>query len=122
MPLIIDHMGALTREQGPAAFANIDLLLALARHPNVFVKTTGAPSNSAEPFPYRDVQPFLRQMYDAFGARRLMWGSDITRLKGTYEECLRLFRDELDFLSAEDKEWILGKSLAEVLKWPEGPR
>ena len=122
MPLIIDHMGALTREQGPAAFAHIDLLLALARYPNVFVKTTSAPSNSAESFPYRDVHPFLRQMYDAFGARRLMWGSDITRLKGTYDECLRLFKDELTFLSAEDKEWILGRSLAEVLKWPETPR
>jgi predicted TIM-barrel fold metal-dependent hydrolase len=119
LPLIIDHMGALTRTQGPAAFAHNDLLLALARYPNVFVKTTSAPSNSAEAFPYRDVQPFLRQMYDAFGARRLMWGSDITRLKGTYEECLRLFRDELDFLSADDKEWILGKSLAEALGWPE---
>ena len=88
LPLIIDHMGALTREQGPAAFAHNDLLLALARYPNVFVKTTSAPSNSAESFPYRDMHPFLRQMYDAFGARRLMWGSDITRLKGTYEECL----------------------------------
>ena len=122
MPLIMDHMGNLTREQGPAAFAYIDLLLALAKYPNVFVKTTSAPSNSAESFPYRDIHGFLRQMYDAFGPRRLMWGSDITRLKGTYEECLRLFKDELDFLSDEDKEWILGKSLADVLKWPETPR
>jgi len=48
-----------------------------------------------------------------------MWGSDITRLKGTYDECLRLFRDELDFLSADDKEWVLGKTTARVLNWPE---
>jgi predicted TIM-barrel fold metal-dependent hydrolase len=119
MPLIIDHMGALTRVQGPESFAHNDLLLALAKYPNVTVKTTSAPSNSAEAFPYRDVHPFLRRMYDAFGPQRLMWGSDITRLKGTYEECLRLFRDELEFLSEDDKEWILGKSLANVLNWPE---
>jgi predicted TIM-barrel fold metal-dependent hydrolase len=119
LTLIIDHMGALTRAQGPEAFANIDLLLALKRYPNVYVKTSSAPSNSAESFPYKDVHPFLKQMYDTFGARRLMWGSDITRLKGTYDECLRLFRDELDFLSADDKEWILGKTTAEVLRWPE---
>jgi hypothetical protein len=31
---------------------------------------------------------------------------------------LAQFQEGLDFLSAEDKEWILGKSLAEVLKWP----
>jgi predicted TIM-barrel fold metal-dependent hydrolase len=119
LPLIIDHMGNLTREQGPAAFAYIDLLLELVRYPNVYVKTSSAPSNSAEAFPYRDIHGFLKQMYDGFGPRRLMWGSDITRLKGTYDECLRLFRDELVFLSAEDKAWILGKSLAEVLRWPE---
>lgn len=119
LPLIIDHMGNLTREQGPAAFAYIDLLLNLVRYPNVSVKQSSAPSNSAESFPYRDIHGYLKQMYDGFGPRRLMWGSDITRLKGTYDECLRLFRDELDFLSAEDKEWILGKTLAEVLRWPE---
>jgi predicted TIM-barrel fold metal-dependent hydrolase len=117
--LIIDHMGNLTREQGPPAFAYIELLLALAQYPNVLVKTSSAPSNSAEDFPYRDIHRFLRQMYDTFGARRLMWGSDITRLKGTYEQCLKLFQEELDFLSADDKEWILGKTLAEVLRWPE---
>jgi len=119
LPLIIDHMGNLTREQGPAAFAHIDLLLNLVRYPNVYVKQSSAPSNSAESFPYRDIHGYLKQMYDGFGPRRLMWGSDITRLKGTYDECLRLFRDELHFLSADDKEWILGKSLAEVLRWPE---
>ena len=62
--------------------------------------------------------PDIRRVWGA----ALMWGSDITRLKGTYEECLRLFRDELDFLSADDKEWILGKSLADALNWPETPR
>jgi predicted TIM-barrel fold metal-dependent hydrolase len=119
LPLIIDHMGALTRVQGPASFASNDLLLALAKYPNVYVKTTSAPSNSAEAFPYKDVHPFLKSMYDAFGARRLMWGSDITRLKGSYGECLSLFREELDFLTAEDKTWILGRTLAEALNWPE---
>ena len=32
------------------------------------------------------------------------------------------FREALEFLSAEDKEWILGKALAEVFRWPEGRR
>jgi hypothetical protein len=29
-----------------------------------------------------------------------------------------LFTEELNFLSAEDKEWIMGKSLANWLRWP----
>jgi hypothetical protein len=29
-----------------------------------------------------------------------------------------LFTEELDFLSAQDKEWIMGKALAQWLRWP----
>jgi predicted TIM-barrel fold metal-dependent hydrolase len=122
LSLIIDHMGRIPSAHGPEAFADLDLLLALNRHPNVWVKTSCAPTHSDESFPYRDLHPHLERIYDAFGARRLLWGSDITRLKGTYGENLRLFQEELTFLSADDKEWILGKSLADVLKWPEQPR
>jgi predicted TIM-barrel fold metal-dependent hydrolase len=116
--IVIDHMGL---EHGPAAAqpAETEKLVALARHPKVFVKVSCVPNYSAEPYPHRDVQPSLRRIYDAFGPRRLFWGADITRLEGSYRDCLRLFQEDLDFLSAEDKEWILGRSLAEALNWPE---
>ena len=119
LTLIIDHMGRTSGSFGAAAFADLDDLLALARHPNVRVKTTSAPSYSEQPYPFRDIHPYLRRIYDAFGPRRLLWGSDITRLRGTYRECLALFQEGLDFLSADDKEWILGKTLASVCNWPE---
>ena len=63
----------------------------------------------------------VRRVYDAYGPRRMFWGSDLTRLQGNYTDCLRLFRDEMDFLSAEDREWILGKAIAECLPWPDAP-
>ena len=34
-------------------------------------------------------------------------------------ELLRHFQEGLDFLSEDDKAWILGKSLAKILDWPE---
>ena len=120
LTLIIDHMGRVSGRQGPAAFADLQDLLALARHPNLLVKTTSAPSYSEEPYPFRDIHPFLQRIYDSFGARRMLWGSDITRLRGTYRECLALFQEALDFLTPEDREWILGKTAAEALRWPEG--
>jgi len=118
LTLIIDHMGLVSGTHGAAAFADLDQLLALARYPNVHVKTTSVPSYSEQPYPFRDLHPYLRRIYDAFGPRRLLWGSDITRLPVPYRECLTLFQDDLDFLSAEDKEWILGKTAAEALRWP----
>jgi len=119
LTLIIDHMGRPSGSFGAAAFADLDDLLALARYPNVRVKTTSAPSYSEQPYPFSDIHPFLRRIYLAFGPRRLLWGSDITRLRGTYPECLALFKEGLDFLSSDDKEWVLGKTAAEVLHWPE---
>jgi predicted TIM-barrel fold metal-dependent hydrolase len=119
LKIIIDHMARVGGNRGPAAFADLDELLAAARYPNVLVKATSAPSYSADPYPFRDIQPFIRQIYDAFGPQRMLWGSDFTRLSSTYLECLDLFRKELDFLSSEDKEWILGKSAAMALGWPE---
>jgi predicted TIM-barrel fold metal-dependent hydrolase len=119
LTLVIDHMGRVSDLKGPAAFADLDALLALAQYPKVYVKTTTVPGYSAEAYPFRDIQPYVKRIYDAFGPRRLFWGSDITRLPGSYRECLQLFQEGLDFLSADDKEWLLGKALASICNWPE---
>jgi hypothetical protein len=47
----------------------------------------------------------------------MMWGSDKTRLTCTYAENIQLFTEALDFLSTEDKEWIMGRALAAALDW-----
>lgn len=117
--LLIPHMACPLDTHVPLSFATLDELLSLARYPNVFVMVSSAPCFSNEPYPFRDLRPYLRRIYDAFGPRRLLWGADLSRLKGTYKECLDQFRYELDFLSAEDKEWILGRALADALNWPE---
>lgn len=119
LKLLIPHMACPLDTHVPEAFAKLDDLLALARYPNVFVMVSSAPCFSNEDYPFRDLHPYLRRIYDAYGPRRILWGSDLSRLKGTYKECLDLFRYELDFLSEDDKEWILGRALAEALNWPE---
>jgi predicted TIM-barrel fold metal-dependent hydrolase len=117
--LLIPHMGCPLDVRGPAAFAGLDDLLALARYPNVAVMVSSAPCFSTEPYPFRDLHAPLKRIFETFGPKRLLWGADLSRLTGTYRECLDLFRCELDFLSKEDKEWILGRALADVLRWPE---
>ena len=46
---------------------------------------------------------------DAFGADRVFWGSDLTRLPGSYRECITMFTEELDFLSDVDIEATMGR-------------
>jgi predicted TIM-barrel fold metal-dependent hydrolase len=119
LTVLIPHMGCNLDSRGAAAFAGLDDLLELARYPNVVVNVSSAPCFSNEKYPFRDTHPFIRRIYDAFGPRRMLWGADLSRLLGTYSDCLAQFQEGFDFLSADDKEWILGKSLAEVLKWPD---
>jgi predicted TIM-barrel fold metal-dependent hydrolase len=113
-------MACNLRGKAETAFVKFDSLLSLAAFPEVRVKVSSAPCFSAEPYPFRDIEPFLRRIYESFGARRLMWGADLApRLTCSYQECLDHFAHGLPFLSAEDREWTLGATTAETLNWPE---
>ena len=82
--------------------------------------TGKAPLFSAEPYPFRDMTPHIRRLFDAYGARRCYWGSDVTNsfAKATYRQRVTHFTEELDFLVPGDLEWIMGRGLAECLEWP----
>lgn len=115
--LIVDHMGRPSGTTDEAAFASLPDLLALARYPNVAVKATGAPSYSSAAYPYANIHDYLRQIYNAFGPERMFWGTDITRMPCSWRHCVTLFTEELPWLSASDKELIMGRALCTWLDW-----
>lgn len=116
--LIIDHAGRHPRgAMDEGAWADAAQLHALARFPNVSVKVSSLPCFSTEPYPFRNLHSPIKAIYDTFGPRRMMWGSDYTRLTCPYDENIRLFTEALDFLSSEDKEWIMGRAMATALDW-----
>ena len=60
--------------------------------------------------PYTDLAPLIQKVVKAFGAKRCMWESDCPfQVAGehTYQDSVDLVRDRLDFLSDEDKDWLL---------------
>ena len=118
--LIVDHMGrppAASGIRGAEAWTNLPNLIALAKHPNVAVKATGAPSYSAGPYPFLDIHDHLRRIYDAFGPDRMFWGTDITRMSCSWTQCVTLFTEELPWLSEHDKELVMGRALCNWLGW-----
>jgi predicted TIM-barrel fold metal-dependent hydrolase len=122
LTMIVDHLSVQEGEPPTVqeAFVAIDDLVAVAKHERIFVKVGNAPNRSMQQYPFEDVQPYLRRIYDAFGGRRLMWEADITQLKkNTYAQCLRLWQEGLPFIPESEKDWIMGRTTAEVLKWPE---
>jgi L-fuconolactonase len=112
---VIDHMADCPIDQP----AELEKLIALKRYPNVFVKISHTWSLSKEAYPWKDAQVYVKRLYDAFGPRRLMWATDwpiIENSKATYAQALTVVRDEMKFLSPDDREWVLSKTIERV--WP----
>src|SRR5262245_18180157 len=114
--LVVDHMGAMRGHKGDAAFANLPQLLALARHPNIAVKATSGPGYAADAYPFRSLEPRYPAIYNAFGPRRMFWGTDITRMPCSWQQCLDHFA-ELSWLSAPDRGLIMGRAMCDWIGW-----
>jgi L-fuconolactonase len=115
--MVIDHL-ALRRAQDDDAYADLPLLLALAKRPNVAAKASATPCSSTQPYPYRNIHGYLHRVFDAFGPLRMFWGTDLTRLPCTYRQAVTMFTEELSFLSGSDREWVMGRALCAWLGWP----
>jgi predicted TIM-barrel fold metal-dependent hydrolase len=120
LTLIIDHMnltGDLKHTIGTEAA--IAQTVALAKYPNVSCKVSAAPGYSDEAYPYRDMTPHLKRVFEAFGRERCYWGTDMTNsfAKATYRQRITHFTETLDFLSEDDKDWVMGRAILARLRW-----
>jgi L-fuconolactonase len=115
--ITIDHLGLVNGEKDGEAFRDLDKLLALARRDNVAVKASALPCYTDQPYPYPGLQPYVRRVYEAFGARRMFWGTDQTRSPIGYRAGVELFTRHLPFLRPEDLPWILGRGVCEWIGW-----
>jgi len=115
--VVIDHMADCPLDR-PDRLA---VLLSLARYPRVFVKISHMWSLSKQPYPYADAAQQVKDLYNTFGASRLMWGTDwpICLKQLSYQSAVTLFRDHLGFLPADEHEQILYKT-AQIV-WPTAP-
>ena len=116
--VIVDHMGLNVQWKGKDLGPGVDVLLKFARFKNVGVKVSCLPCYVDEAYPYRTLHAQIRRVVETFGPQRLFWGTDLSQLPCSYCQAVTLFTEELNFLSAEDKEWIMGRALAQWLRWP----
>ena len=117
LKLIIDHLGTVRSGKDEAAFADLTDLLALAKHPNIAVKATGAAGCSSHPYPFTNIHDGLQRIFDAFGPDRFFWGTDITRMPCSYRQCVTFFTEELKWLKGPDLEKVMGQGVVKWLDW-----
>jgi L-fuconolactonase len=111
---VIDHLAkpAIRAKEIDSWCAQIS---AIARHPNVFCKLSGLVTEADwRRWSADDCKPYLDVVFDAFGADRLMFGSDwpVCLLAGTYRQVKHLIADYTRNLPAGDREKILGLNAA----------
>jgi L-fuconolactonase len=107
----LDHIGGAPTDEDPP-YPVLSIVLGLARYPNVYVKLSPQAHKSKVPYPHEDTFPTFQRILDAFGPRRLMWGTNFPGvMKGVgYFRALEMFRERMDFFSDEEKEWLFHRT------------
>jgi predicted TIM-barrel fold metal-dependent hydrolase len=118
-PVIIDHLGRIGVD-GEIRPADVDALCALAKHPRLYVKVGAFYALGKKQPPYLDLAPLIRSVVKAFGPSRCMWESDCPFQVDhhRYLDSVALVRDRLDFLSKEDRDWLLRRTAEGLLFAP----
>jgi L-fuconolactonase len=115
--LTLDHLNLHPMRAYDDLVPAIQPMLGLARYHNVAVKASALPCWAKDVYPFGSLHRPVAEVVEAYGAKRVFWGSDLTRLPCTYSECVRLFTEELPFLTDDDKEWVMGRGVTEWLEW-----
>jgi predicted TIM-barrel fold metal-dependent hydrolase len=110
-PVIIDHL-CRVGGSGTIADKDVDALCAMAAHKKVMVKVGAFYALGKKEPPYTDLGPMIQRVVKAFGANRCMWETDcpFQVAKHKYQDSIDLVRKHLEFLSKEDREWLLGRT------------
>ncbi len=114
-PVVIDHLCRIG-VTGKVPPEEVKALCDMAKHKHVTVKVSAFYALGQKKPPYHDLAPMIKQVYDAFGPQRLMWATDCPYqvVDHTYQQSIDLIAKGLDFLTADDKEWILRKTAERV--------
>ena len=109
--VIIDHLGRPF--QGTPT--EHDVVLRWARFPNTIMKLSSIPSNRN--YPHRDIAPVIRELTDAFGAERMLYGGGFgaTATGESYRAAFERARSYIAHLSPQDQALILGGTAKKLL-------
>ena len=110
--VIVDHLGEPILDQGLDGDFRL-LLDAGARHQNLYIKATRIDGLSTQPWPHADIHPYIKAVYEAVGPERMLGCTGFPENPQRGEAVgFRVVEEALDFLSADDQAWLLGKTAA----------
>ncbi len=118
--VVIEHLAGVGITDAP--YTLFESALECAQRPNTTLKVPGLGEITPRPprllpdFRFDNIPPLFEIARDAFGAQRMMWGSDFPPSAGRegYENTLAGVRGHPAFANGDDIDWVLGKTAARV--------
>lgn len=106
LKLVLDHMADFNHMKENELATVQPALLDAAAVPNLFVKVS---THNLKRFTVggASARPALERLVEAFGAHRIVWGSDLGNSKVSYPEMISMARDAVADLTAADQTMIL---------------
>jgi L-fuconolactonase len=118
LTFVLDHLGKPAIAEGPDALGPWEKWIRrLAAEPNVVAKLSGLVTEADwATWTVADLRPYTEVALEAFGADRLMFGSDwpVCRLAGTYTEVFDAARRLTSALSEAERDAVFGGTATRV--------
>jgi predicted TIM-barrel fold metal-dependent hydrolase len=119
MVCILSHFGSYIRDPKTKRIHNWDDILAVSALPNVFLEILQVqyPSTrTGDEYPFPMGQKTIEEAFRRLGAEKLVWGADMPALERacTYRQSLDYVRVHCPFMTAREKDRVLGGNAAEI--------
>ena len=120
LAIVVDHL-AKPDIAGRGWEPWASLVSAAAAEPNVHIKISGLATSSAPGWTFHDWQPFVDHVVEAFGADRVMLGSDwpVATLAGDFQRVWEAQRSVIAGLAESDQDEILFRAASRVYRLEE---
>jgi predicted TIM-barrel fold metal-dependent hydrolase len=112
MPVLLDHLA----RSGQGTPKEYEEVLRLSELPRVYMKFSGVTYSSKAGYPFRDVQPLIKRVYQAFGADRIMWGG-LGATVADFEKTVAMFEEMFSFVTEADRAKIRGLNAVKLFRF-----
>lgn len=115
LKITVDH--AAVESADVALVDAIRPLLALAKYPGIAVKASALPCFVQEEYPFPSISETIYRLVEAFGADRVFFGSDLSRLPIPYPQLVKVFTHHTPRLDDGERAAVLGGALTSWIGW-----
>lgn len=110
--IVLDHLSRPDVSDG-YPYNKASGLFVLAAFDNIYLKMTPRILEVVDKSP-ASAETFFPRLVEAFGGRRIAWGSNFPASIGAMRENLEMAKSSVSSLSAEDQSWIFAKTAQDL--------